>query len=90
MTDKGSGRSKELISEVVITDGDWHRVGLVWDGTNRILYVDDVMAAIIETTTGLISSEGGLYIGVGNDLEPGTFWSGLIDDMRIYNRAITP
>ena len=90
MTDKGSGRSKELISEVVITDGDWHRVGLVWDGTNRILYVDDVMAAIIETTTGLISSEGGLYIGVGNDLEPGTFWSGLIDDIQIYNRAVTP
>jgi hypothetical protein len=32
-------------SEVVITDGDWHRVGLVWDGTNRVLYVDDVAVA---------------------------------------------
>jgi hypothetical protein len=33
---------------------------------------------------------GGLYIGAGKNLEPGTFWSGLIDDVRIFNRAITP
>lgn len=24
----------------VITDGTWHRVGFVWDGSKRILYVD--------------------------------------------------
>jgi hypothetical protein len=38
---KQMGRSaKNLTSAVVITDGAWHRVGLVWDGGNRILYVD--------------------------------------------------
>jgi len=26
----------------VITDGTWHRVGFVWDGSKRTLYVDDV------------------------------------------------
>jgi hypothetical protein len=31
-----------------------------------------------------------LYIGVGKALETGTHWSGLIDDVRIYNRAIIP
>jgi imidazolonepropionase-like amidohydrolase len=34
-----------LISECVITDGQWHRVGFVWDGTNRALYVDDILVA---------------------------------------------
>ncbi|MFC1765975.1 hypothetical protein ACFL6U_28345, partial [Planctomycetota bacterium] len=34
-----SGRNLTvLVSETVITDGDWHRVGLVWDGTHRFLY----------------------------------------------------
>jgi hypothetical protein len=36
------------------------------------------------------SSAGGLYIGAGTNLEPGSFFSGLIDDIRIYNRAIAP
>jgi hypothetical protein len=32
----------------------------------------------------------GLYIGVGKDYASGTFFSGLIDDVRIYNRAVAP
>ena len=40
---KGSGRSGgPLQSQTVITDGDWHRLGFVWDGSIRTLYVDDV------------------------------------------------
>jgi L-ascorbate metabolism protein UlaG (beta-lactamase superfamily)/N-acetylneuraminic acid mutarotase len=86
-----------LTSQSVITDGDWHRVGLVWDGTSRILYVDDVEVAK-DTQPGLAGSTGGLYIGAGKNLEAGSFplgdasrhWSGLIDDVRIYGRAIVP
>ncbi len=87
---KGSGRdARPLLSEVTITDGNWHRVGLVLDGTNRILYVDDVVAAA-DTQTGLSGSNGGLNIGCGKNLEPGSFWSGLVDDVLIYNRAVKP
>jgi hypothetical protein len=32
----------------------------------------------------------GFYIGCGANLGPGTFFSGLIDDVRIYNRAVRP
>jgi hypothetical protein len=83
-----SGRQgKPLTSAAVITDGAWHRVGLVWDGTNRILYVDG-MEVSQDTQTGLANALGGLYLGAGGTLAPGTFWSGLIDDVRIYNRAV--
>jgi len=78
-----------LVSGFVITDGDWHRVGLVWDGANRVLYVDDTEVAK-DTQNSLASSSGGLYFGAGKGLEPGGFWSGLIDDVRIYERAIRP
>lgn len=37
--------SRPLQSQTVITDGDWHRVDQVWDGTNRILHVDDIELA---------------------------------------------
>ena len=87
---KGFGRSASpLQSQTVITDGNWHRVGFAWDGSQRILYVDDVEAAI-DTQSGLGGSEGGLYIGAGKILDAGSFFSGLIDDVRIYNRAVTP
>ena len=34
---KGAGRTGcSLISEAVITDGNWHRVGLAWDGDCRV------------------------------------------------------
>ncbi len=56
---KNGGRrsGSPLVSESVVTDENWYRVGFAWDGTN---------------------------------LEPGEFWSGLIDDMLIYNRTIRP
>jgi hypothetical protein len=43
-----------------------------------------------DTQDGLAASANGLYIGTGTSMEPGSFSSGLIDDVRIYNRAITP
>ena len=87
---KGSGRSGgPLQSQTVITDGDWHHLGFVWDGSIRTLYVDDVEVAK-DTQFGLEPATGDLYIGTGKAMEAGTFWSGLIDDVRIYNRAVKP
>jgi len=85
---KGTGRSAGyLFSETVITDGQWHRIGLVWDGLNRTLYVDGILVTE-DIQHGLEGSKMGLYIGCDKDIEPGSFFSGLIDDIRIYNRAV--
>ncbi|MHC4539418.1 MAG: LamG domain-containing protein [Planctomycetota bacterium] len=78
-----------LLSDVVITDGQWYRIGFVWDGMRRALYVDDILVA--EDAQGKPgASTGGLYIGVGKDFTLGSFFSGMIDDVRIYNRAVSP
>jgi hypothetical protein len=86
---KATDQGQPLISHSVITDGQWHKVGLSWDGSNRILYVDNAEVAK-DTQAGLTGSQGGLQIGAGKGLEAGTFWSGLIDDVQIYDRAVTP
>jgi hypothetical protein len=87
---QGLGRSGgPLLSEITITDGQWHSIGLVWDRLYRALYVDDILVAE-DTQKGLESSVGGLNIGCGSNSAAGTFWSGLIDDVRIYNRAVRP
>ena len=84
-----SPSSPPLVSESMITDGNWHRIALVWDGSHRTLYVDGVAVAE-DMQDGLRASSNGLYFGTGSTFAPGTFFSGLIDDVRIYNRAVEP
>jgi hypothetical protein len=77
-----------LVSETIITDGNWHHIGFIWYGVHRTLYVDGVVVAE-DMQNNLASSNNGLYIGTGKGMEPGTFFSGLIDDVRIYNVALS-
>ncbi len=78
-----------LSSQAVITDGNWHRIAFSWDGSSRRLYVDAVLAAQ-DTHSGLGGSSGTMLIGAGKMMTPDSFWSGLIDDVRIYNRVVYP
>jgi hypothetical protein len=87
---KSTGRfGNSLASSAVITDGAWHRIGLVWGGSNRILYVDGEDVAR-DTQSNLTGSAGGLYMGAGSTLATSSFWSGLIDDVRIYDDVVKP
>jgi hypothetical protein len=87
----GSPSTSPLICEFVITDGDWHHIGVMWDGSRRHLYADgSEVAKDTGTIANLVSCDRGLYLGAGRNLAVGTFWSGLIDDVRIYDRSITP
>ena len=79
-----------LVSESIITDGQWHHIGFVWDGSYRTLYVDGmevVKDSAVQNPPK--SADGGMYVGAGKYLEAGTFFAGLIDDVRIYNVALT-
>lgn len=87
---KEPGRQgKPLVSSGIVTDDTWHRVGLVWDGANKMLYTDGVLVAS-DTQSKLTGSDGGLIIGCSSTMAPGTFRTGLIDDVRIYSRAVEP
>ena len=76
-------------SGIVVTDDRWHRVGLVSDGAGMSLYVDDVEVARTPTSP-ILPATGDLQIGAGKNLEPGAFWEGLIDDVRVYDRVVVP
>ena len=79
-----------LESESFITDIQWHHVGFVWDGSYRILYADGIeVAKDAAAQNPLTNADGGLYIGASKDLSEGTLFSGFIDDVRIYNQALS-
>lgn len=68
-------------------------MGLVWDNEGtRSLYVDGVEAARETDAYPRASwyTDGGVRIGAPRQPFSPTFFSGRIDDVRIYNRAVTP
>jgi len=79
----------ELPSESVITDGQWHHVGIVWNGSRRYLYVDGAEVTKDTSDQFAILCDVDLYFGAGKDLAAASFFSGLIDDVRIYSRALS-
>jgi lysophospholipase L1-like esterase len=90
LTDNGRF-TRPLVANRTILDGAWHSVRLVWDGARRYLYVDDQEAAVDPRALGpLVTSGGGIYLGVGEGFKPATFWSGTVDDVRFYSRALRP
>ena len=92
MTGLGDTYFGVLESESVITDNQWHHIGLVYDfgALHRILYVDGAQVAEDATFVAPQPSSGGLHFGASKDLDTASLFSGLIDDIRIYNRAVSP
>ena len=78
-----------LTSDAWLLDDQWHRVAVVWDGANRTLHMDGVEVAR-DTQPNLAASSGPLQIATGKNRAADTFFSGLMDDIRIYRRATKP
>lgn len=68
----------------------WHHVAVVAQGAVVNFYVDGILTEMVWNEPHLISPPVGnnypMLIGARND---GLFFDGLIDDVRIYNRALT-
>jgi VCBS repeat-containing protein len=66
----------------------WTHLALTYDGTMLRLYVGGTQVASRALSGSMVVTTGALTIG-GNSLGIGYF-QGLIDDVRVYNRALTP
>jgi hypothetical protein len=65
----------------------WTHLAVSYDGAALRLYVNGVLAATKPLTGAIAGSTGALRIG-GNSVW-GEYFSGLIDEVRVYNRALT-
>ncbi len=71
-----------------VNDGQWHHVAGVYDGTELRLYIDGTLDASAKTSGSININTYPVYIG-GNAEQPGREWNGLIDDVRLYNYALS-
>jgi glucose/arabinose dehydrogenase/PKD repeat protein len=66
----------------------WTHLATTYDGETLALYVNGTLVASKPQTGAAAASSGPLRIG-GNSVW-GEYFSGLIDDVRVYNRALDP
>ncbi len=84
----GVSPSGDLTGSWNVNDGQWHHVAGVYDGTNMFLYVDGELD-VTQPATGTIA-QNSYPMCIGENAEaPGHLWNGLIDEVSIYNRALT-
>jgi len=72
---------------VNVNDGQWHHVAAVYDGVKVYLYVDGVEDNSENASGTMATNMEPVYIG-SNSEEPGREWRGLLDEVRIYQRAL--
>lgn len=73
----------------VISAGQWIHAAAVYDGATMRLYQDgDLVGSVAKS--GTISTNPGVPVAIGNQpAGAGRPFDGNIDDMRIYDRALT-
>lgn len=83
--------SDDLDSQAAITDTKWHNVACSYDSSTnkRMLYIDGSLDST-NTTGGSLSSTNGSSWVMGKVSGATTaFYAGYLDDVRVYNQAIT-
>lgn len=88
---KAGGSTTTLSTSVgQVVANEWHHVAVTYDGSNMRIYVDGLPAASVPKT-GLLTSSATAAVAIGN--QPAGAGSrpfdGLIDDVRVYDRALT-
>jgi hypothetical protein len=73
--------------------GEWHYVCGTYDITEGAkLYVDGVLDVSVADTAGIAVNTNNVWIGGNNGdtaWKPYRLWDGVIDEVRIYNRALS-
>jgi hypothetical protein len=67
---------------------EWHHAAGVFDGSNIMVYLDGALDVSVATTEPIGINDKSMFIGDNPDAT-GRYWDGLIDELKIYDRALS-
>jgi len=70
---------------VTVNDNNWHHIAYVVNGNSQTIYLD---GSISGTATETLSTNSG-KIRIGSREFSSSYYQGLLDQVRIYNRSLT-
>lgn len=83
-----SGGHDSEQSAASVCDGNWHHVGFTYDGVTLLCYVDGAVSSTNTVNLPLDTSSSDLLLA--SQAAGSLFFNGLGDEVRIYNRVISP
>jgi hypothetical protein len=83
----GFGNDVLPTTGVNLRDGWWHHIGVVFDGVSARTYVDGLLDNVWETSFQTLGDNN--FLGKSNDPSNPGYLTGSIDDVTVFNRALT-
>jgi hypothetical protein len=81
------GGEQNAVGTAAVALNAWTHLAVTYDGASLCLYVNGTLVTTTAVGGPIPASTGALRIG-GNAIWP-EWYAGLIDDVRVYNRALT-
>jgi hypothetical protein len=88
-TDTDAGDSTRVVGDGEITVGDWHQIVAVYDANAVDIYVDGIRYST-QVTGVFFDQAAGSQFTIGDSGHEENPYGGLIDDVKVYDRAMTP
>jgi len=77
-----------LLGKRSVNDGQWHHIVAIYDGSKMYLIIDGEIDSSQPASGRINTNNAPVYIG-NNSEQNARFWNGMIDDVRVYNYALT-
>ncbi|MGY0392709.1 LamG-like jellyroll fold domain-containing protein [Bizionia sp. KMM 8389] len=83
-----SGTIQTTVSNTIIPENVWHQIAVIYQGGTTNLYIDGVLDKQ-EAKTAPNNTSHSFFIGAASKLAPQAFFNGNIDEVRVWNTALT-
>lgn len=83
-----AGTTRSIASTVSLTDGIWYYVAVTGNNNEYKLYIDGVLAAE-SNLPNIPQTSNAFTIGAADGRTPMNFFNGSVDEVRVFNRALS-
>ncbi|GGI58358.1 hypothetical protein GCM10011444_26670 [Winogradskyella haliclonae] len=84
-----NGSTRTIQSSVAIPENEWHHIAVTHDGTTARLYIDGVLETTETLPLPLDTNRSFLIGAAGRDGSATAYFDGNIDEVRVWNAALT-
>ncbi|MBT8271622.1 MAG: LamG domain-containing protein, partial [Bacteroidia bacterium] len=83
-----NGSTESITSNVAIPTNKWHHIAVIYNGGQADMYIDGVLSNS-QAMTPPTATDQSFYLAAAGKNTPVAFYHGNIDEVRIWNRALT-
>lgn len=85
-----NGTKQTITSSIEIPAEKWHNIAVTFDGANAKMYIDGLLDTAVSRTLATVpANTSSFLVAAANGANPVAFFNGTIDEVRIWNLALT-